>query len=131
MYRSQREFFENEWFPKANVIGVSWSEFWTLNPRIIKTMMKGYGERIKRQDYMNWLSNQYTLSAVMVAIDKALNGKKSKEEYVKEPALSKFIDESELTEEEREKREMEREILAMERWISNDKARGLPETKIK
>lgn len=93
--------------------------------------MKGYGERIKQQDYMNWLSNQYTLSAVMVAIDKALNGKKSKAEYVKEPALSKFIDESELTEEEREKREMEREILAMERWISNDKARGLPETKIK
>lgn len=80
---------------------------------------------------MNWLSNQYTLSAVRVAIDQALNGKKAKTEYIKEPVLSKFLDESELTEEERKKREMEKELLAMERWIANDKARGLPETKIK
>lgn len=79
---------------------------------------------------MNWLSNQYTMSAVIVAIDKALNGKKAKAEYVKEPVLSKFLEESELTEEEREKREMEKELLAMEKWIANDRARGLPETKI-
>ena len=79
---------------------------------------------------MNWLSNQYTMPALTVAIDRALNGKKAKSEYVKEPVLSKFWEYAGWTEEEREKREMEKEILAMERWIANDKARGLPETKI-
>ncbi len=83
------------------------------------------------KDEENWLMGQYNLKAFAVAIDKILNGKKSKAEYFKEPVLWKFLDESELTEEEKEKRAMEKEILAMEQWISNDKTRGLPETKIK
>ncbi len=70
------------------------------------------------------------MQAFIVAIDKILNGKKSKMEYFKEPVLWKFLDEQELTEEEREKRAMEKEILAMEQWIANDKQRGLPETII-
>ena len=74
---------------------------------------------------------QYNLKAFSVVVDGVLSGRKAKSKYFEEPMLWKFLDESELTEEEREKREMEREILAMERWISNDKARGLPETKIK
>lgn len=74
---------------------------------------------------------QYNLKAFSVVIDSVLNGRKSKSKYFEEPMLWKFLEESELTEEEREKRAMEREILAMEQWIANDKARGLPETKIK
>lgn len=74
---------------------------------------------------------QYNLKAFSVVIDGVLNGRKSKSKYFEEPMLWKFLEESELTEEEREKRAMEREILAMEQWIANDKARGLPETKIK
>ena len=74
---------------------------------------------------------QYNLKAFSVVIDGVLNGRKSKSKYFEEPMLWKFLDESELTEEEREKRAMEREILAMEQWIANDKASGLPETKIK
>ena len=74
---------------------------------------------------------QYNLKAFSVVIDSVLNGRKSKSKYFEEPMLWKFLEGSELTEEEREKRAMEREILAMEQWIANDKARGLPETKIK
>lgn len=74
---------------------------------------------------------QYNLKAFAVVVDGVLNGRKSKSKYFEEPMLWKFLEESELTEEEREKRAMEREILAMEQWIANDKARGLPETKIK
>lgn len=59
-----------------------------------------------------------------------MNGKKSKLEYFDEPVLWKFMDESELTEEEREKREMDAEIAKMKQWIANDQARGLPETKV-
>ena len=85
-------------------MGVSWNEFWTLNPRIIRRIADGYSEKMKQQDYLNWVSNQYTLSAVSVAIDRVLNGKKSKSEYIKEPVLWKFLEESQLTEEERKKR---------------------------
>lgn len=122
--------FEKEWFPKAHAMGVSWNEFWLLNPRIIRCIADGYSEKIKEQDYLNWVSNQYTLSAIFVALDRVLSGKKSKAKYIEEPILWKLQEELQLTEEERERREMEKEILAMEQWIANDRARGLPETNI-
>ena len=37
----------------------------------------------------------------------------------------------EITDEEQEELEMKKEIEAMERWISNDKQRGLPQTTIR
>lgn len=111
-------------------MGVSWNEFWLLNPRIIRCIADGYSEKMKEKDYLNWVSNQYTLSALSVALDRVLSGKKSKEKYIEEPILWKFQEELQLTEEERERREMEKEILAMEQWIANDRARGLPETNI-
>lgn len=70
------------------------------------------------------------MMAMQVVLDRILNGKKARSKYFEEPMLWKFLDEEQLTEEEREKRDMEREILAMEQWIANDRARGLPETKI-
>lgn len=74
---------------------------------------------------------QYNLKAFAVVVDGILNGRKAKSKYFEEPMLWKFLDESELTHEELDKRALEKEILAMEQWIANDKARGLPETKIK
>lgn len=74
---------------------------------------------------------QYNLKAFAVVVDGILNGRKSKSKYFEEPMLWKFLDEAELTQEELDKRALEKEILAMEQWIANDKARGLPETKIK
>lgn len=79
---------------------------------------------------------QYNLQAFRVVMGEVMaglsgKGRKPKTKYFEEPMLWKFLNESELTGEEREKREMEKEILAMEQWIANDKARGLPETKIK
>lgn len=74
---------------------------------------------------------QYNLKAFAVVVDGILNGRKAKSKYFEEPMLWKFLDETELTQEELDKRALEKEILAMEQWIANDKARGLPETKIK
>lgn len=83
------------------------------------------------QDCMTHASGQYTLSAVYVAIDHALNGKKAKSKYIEKPILAEVIEDSMLTQEEIDEREMRKEILAMEQWIANDKRRGLPETKIR
>lgn len=133
-YKSQRELFENEWFPKANAIGISWREFWSMNPHIIKCLYKGHQEKLREQlmiqDRMAHAAGQYTLSAVMVAIDHAMNGKKAKSKYIENPVLAQAIEDSMLTQEEIDERAMKKELLAMEQWIANDRRRGLPETKI-
>lgn len=133
-YNSQREFFENEWFPQANAIGISWKEFWTLNPRIIKCMLKGYNEKRKEIDMTMWMMEQYIHDAVFVALDHkltALFGKRAKSKTFENPIFAQAIEDSMLTQEEIDEREMQKEILAMEQWIANDRKRGLPETKIR
>lgn len=117
--------------PYALAIGVPYDVFWHITPKKLESFEKAYRNTKRAKDEENWLMGQYNLKAFSVALDRALHGRKAKSEYFKEPVMWKFIDESELTEEEKEKREMEREILSMEQWISNDRKRGLPETKMK
>lgn len=123
--------FENEWFPKANAMGVSWQEFWNMNPHIINLLIKGHQERIKEQDYLAWLFNQYTLSAVSTAIEHNFAGKKAKSEYVKEPFLSKSFDSDGLEAEEVQEKEIRKAILTEQRYMAMAANRGLPETIIK
>lgn len=68
-------------------MGVSWHEFWSMNPRIIKVIAKGYKEKIKEQDYLAWISNQYTLSAVSVAVEHCLAGRKAHSKYIEKPIM--------------------------------------------
>lgn len=123
--------FENEWFPKANAMGVSWQEFWSMNPRIIKLLIKGHEEKIKEQDYLAWLFNQYTLFAVSVAVEHCLAGRKAKSEYIKEPILSKAFENNGLTGEQITEKEIKKAILIEQRYMAMAINRGLPETIIK
>lgn len=84
-------------------MGVSWNDFWKMNPRIIKAISNGYNEKLKRQDYMLWLSNQYTLSAVYTALDHLLNGKKAKSEYFKRPITEEVCRREKLNEDDLQK----------------------------
>lgn len=123
--------FENEWFPQANAMGVTWQEFWKMNPHIIKCLIKGHREKIeqeiKRQDLLQYLWwGNYGLSAVAVAVEHTIFGKKAKSEYVKEAILSKAFENEEQTYE----RELKKALLAEEQWIIAGKQRGLPETII-
>lgn len=118
--------FENEWFPKANVIGVSWDEFWHTNPRIINLMLKGYQEKVKQQDYFAWLYNQYTLSAVSVAVEHCLAGRKAKSKYIEKPFLQ---DISEREEKNRYKETKEETaVFEMKQRINLLRKSGLPES---
>lgn len=121
--------FENEWFPKANAIGVSWQEFWEMNPRIIKLLLKGHEEKIKEQDYMAWLSNQYTLSAVSVAVEHCLFGRKAKSEYIKEPILPKIEEDGQKKNTHKESKE-ETAVFEMKQRINLLRKSGLPESPI-
>ena len=60
--------FENEWFPKASVMGITWNEFWKMNPHIINCIANGYREKQIEQDSLAhaWWGT-YGLSAVSVA----------------------------------------------------------------
>lgn len=78
--------------------------------------------------WMYW--GNYGISALIVAIDRCFNGKKSKAEYVKEPLLSKAYENEVLTEEEIQEKELRKALLAEEQWIIASKQKGLPETII-
>ena len=65
-----------------------------MNPRILNATQKGYQKSLEDQDRMNWMAGQYQMSAVLTAIDKALNGKKSKAEYLKKPVFELISDET-------------------------------------
>lgn len=118
--------FENEWFPKANAIGVSWHEFWGMNPHIINLLIKGHQEKIKEQDYLAWLFGQYTLSAVMVAVEHNLAGEKAKSKYIKEPFLYSTIEEKEENKNKESKEEIA--IFEMKQRIKALRMQGLPES---
>ncbi len=75
--------FEKEWFPKAYSIGVTWDEFWGLNPKIINLMIDGYKEKkraeMEQQNVLAHIQGAYFADAIMATIGNAFTkGKKSK-----------------------------------------------------
>lgn len=109
--------FENEWFPKANVMGITWQEFWSMNPHIINCIRKGYEEKLKQDDRLQhvWWG-RYGISALVYAIDHCFN-KHACSEYEKEPFFSISGMNGQLTEEEKQ-RELEIFIRQNERMRS-------------
>ena len=62
-------------------MGITWWQFWELNPHIIKCISKGYKEqKIEKDAMMHAWWGTYGLSAVAVAVEHCLNGKKAKSE---------------------------------------------------
>jgi hypothetical protein len=101
-----------------------------MNPRIISLMTRAYERKRKHLDELVWASiGSYIIPAITVAVDRCLNGNKSKAEYTKQNMFNNIEDEY-LTDEEREKRELEQLIANEEAWIRASKQRGLPETII-
>lgn len=79
---------ENEWFVRASAIGISWDDFWKMNPHIIKLMIKSHKEEVAEQNYMMWLNGRYVADAIMSTIGNSpwFKGKASPlHKYPKEP----------------------------------------------
>lgn len=101
------------------------------SPKELKPFIKAYRLQNQMIDERAWMiAGNYIVSAVQVATERVMNGKKSKLEFIKEPILKAVYEDESLTEEERQLREIKKAILIEEQWIANSKARGLPETKI-
>ena len=112
------------------VMGVSYDEFWKLNPHILDIIQKSYLKKQKVIDRQMWMMGMYVKDAVGTVIDHALSGSKAKSKYMEKPILEE-LEEVNLTEEERYERDLRKALLVEDQWIANDIQRGLPKTTIK
>ena len=115
-------------------IGIPYDLFWHLNPNKLSSFYKAYNLKRKIEDEKMWMMGQYIMSALDSTVCnnvlwKGKNGRQSK--YFEQPIMQKKFEETFMTQEEIDSRELDKMILAEEMWIRNDKKRGLPETVIK
>lgn len=102
--------------PAYLAIGVSEEKFWDSTPIDLKPYVESYKLQQKARDAELWRMGMYAMSAVQTSLSLALNGKKSKAEYIQKPMLFEEHKEAhELTEEEmkteREKFLMQLQIM--------------------
>ena len=93
-------------------MGITYDEFWTLNPRKIKVILESYKLRRQIEDERQWLLGGYMFDAISVALDNAFKkkGQKAKNyfEVREKPYLKEIKHEAGLSEEEIQKK---RELL--------------------
>ena len=83
-----------------------------------------YKRKLEDLDLLFYYNGLYTLRAVQVAFDNS-----NKLEYFDEP-ISKTVDrEINMTQEERDMREIQKMLAAEEAWRANDTLRGLPKAQ--
>lgn len=96
--------------------GLSVEEIDMSSPAGMKPYLKAHEEELKEKDYLAWLSNQYTLSAVSVAVEHCLAGRKAKSKYIEKPLMQEIEEKQQenkpLTDEEK-KRQTEQLFLKL------------------
>ena len=88
--------------------GITWEQFWGMNPRIIKLISKGHENKIKKRDEEAWRMGIYNQSAVSVAVEHCLAGRKAQSKYIEKPFLmqaeiNQKAEAEQLTEAEKQK----------------------------
>ena len=79
---------------------------------------KAYNMHTKQQDTLNWMLGIYVKSAVTVAVEQNLYGKKANSEYIEQPILEKAKQSGdEFTEEELN---LQREAFMMQLLVMQD-----------
>lgn len=96
-----------------------------MNPHIIKLHVKGEEEKLKKLDMLNWLNGIYSQSAVSVAVEHCLAGRKAKSKYIEKPLLEEAeekrkVESGELSEEDK-KRQTEQFFLKLRIMGANHK----------
>ena len=82
--------YEKEWIPNVLAMGISYNDFWDMNPRIVKVYIEGYKNKINRDleydNYISYLSGIYVRDALASTVGNMFSKKGSKPiEYPKEP----------------------------------------------
>lgn len=111
-YGSLRRFFENEWYIPASQMGITYWEFWDMNPRIFAVRSAAYEMQLKKDDTRMWQLGQYFYAAVGTVLGNAFRKKGSPpEEYLKKPLMAEYF----ALQEDPEKNER-LAALEMEMW---------------
>lgn len=106
-------------------IGVPYETFWHLVPNELRAFYKSYKQKQKIKDEEMWMMGQYVLSAVSVAVEHCLSGKKAHSKYIEKPILSNDSisaskDENNMSQEEKNKK-IEQLFLKLEIMGKNHK----------
>lgn len=84
-----REYYENEWMPKVLPLGITYHEFWELNPHIIHILVMAENERqkneLRRQNMLYHLQGHYFADAILATVGNMFASKGKRIEYPKEP----------------------------------------------
>lgn len=78
--------FENEWLPQAITLGISFNDFWDMNPHIINIYSMAHKIEVKEKNAFMHLQGIYMRDAILSSICNAFKGKGQEPyEYPKEP----------------------------------------------
>ena len=99
--------------PHALTIGIDYRLFWHLTPKKISAFEKAYNMKRELEDEKMWQLGMYIQSAVSVAIDHSMNGKKAKSKYLEKPLMKIAKDENIDLLTEDEKLEKVKTLFAM------------------
>lgn len=113
--------------PGAIALGISYSDFWHMTPKILHAVQKGHEQKLKIIDsYIHEVFGYYGISALMFSLDNAFNGRKASSEYAKIPILGDhYIVDHEYTQEEFEKlSKEERQDILMRGFGLDRKEKG-------
>lgn len=96
--------------PKYLSIGVSYERFMNSCPKELEPFVEAERLKILRQDEDMWVMGMYVQSAVAVAIEHCLAGKKAKSKYLENPLRENTETENNVSEEKLKK--MREEFVA-------------------
>lgn len=105
-------------------LGATYEIAWELNPRKIKIFEKSYRFKKREDDENNFLLGKY----IQIAIGCALN---KDNKYPEKPLLCEFYEDFELTEEERDEKELKKMLMYEDQFNYIAKQNGLNEVSIK
>ena len=111
--------------------GLTIKEIENSNPREMKAYEDAFALSQKLLDRSSWNMGNYVTSAVTVALDHAINGKKAKSKYLEKPLLEQYFDDLTLTQEEIDNREIQKMIAHERQQMAKDRANGLKPPKLK
>jgi len=106
--------------------GLSVDDIGNSTPKELEPYEKAFTWQSRLKDKDMWQIGEYVNIAVTVAIDHAIHGNSAKSEYPKSPLLDEYYETVDLTDEEKEKRELAKMLHSEQLWQANDTLRGLP-----
>ncbi len=110
--------FEKEWLPQAIMIGISYHDFWKMNPHIIRFYIEQYKGKRNEEDLKQWQLGQYIVAAISCISPKG--------KYPKKPMFQIREEKENFTE-----KEIRMAILTEQNFMAAARKNGRPETIIK